>query len=640
MKGYTPTTTPKIVVERLKKLLQKLSLPKAITVDTIKDSIWNAQKSSGSSELFFLLTEHEKDQATIDETMRLMQDAWNYFPHRVLGGKSPHDLMMEYQQTGKIDQNKHIRLPKKGKSLPDIFANQYPKTVVFEKISEDTWGWGFPTLHHILTDDLWEMEEADVSPQVFEKELYRMIKLMPELFDAVNDLARVYGKRREFNLAKTLYEQTIKKARAYIPNTFTAGKDRVLWAYVANRPFLRMLAGYAMLVEQCESIEKAIPLYEEIISFNHNDNQGIRALLATAYLKTNQPEKVIELASLYANDITPDLVMGKLLALLQRNELTEAKKHLNNNKEYQTHIIKELLKTSHPKPATLMEDRVRVGGEDEAFYYWQSQGKLWEQTEGALAFLQDRTKDIQVNIISLTDKEVLAVDIFHDFLALLNLLKERPIKRTATGNISLKDIDTLLQTLKTVQPILKHTKEMGWQIRREDEILPLHLIKTMADIMHLTYKKHDKLFLSKNGRTFLDKLMPSDQFTQLFQYYRQRLNWAYYASFTEKHEAFAHLLQTQQDHIWRRLTEKGTAWIEYKMFCEALRDDLRLQTLLEESYTTPEEILYRRIDTHIFSRILSLFGCVETETKQIDKWDTEIIRFRLTKIGIALLQQQ
>lgn len=48
-----------------------------------------------------------------------------------------------------------------------------------------------------------------------------------------------------------------------------------------------MLAGYAMFAEQYEGVEKAIPLYEEILSFNPNDNQGIRAILATAYLKTN-----------------------------------------------------------------------------------------------------------------------------------------------------------------------------------------------------------------------------------------------------------------------------------------------------------------------------------------------------------------
>ncbi len=35
-----------------------------------------------------------------------------------------------------------------------------------------------------------------------------------------------------------------------------------------------------------------------------------------------------------------------------------------------------------------MGDKVTVGGEDEAYYYWQEQGRFWEETEGAKEFLQ------------------------------------------------------------------------------------------------------------------------------------------------------------------------------------------------------------------------------------------------------------
>ncbi len=629
--------TPEIVAERLTKLLQKLSLPKPITVDDVKEIIWNAKKSSGSSELFFRLTEQEKDQATIDETIHLVQDAWNYFPHRVLGGKSPYDLVTEYQQTGKIDQKTQTPLPKQGKSLHDVFASQYPETVIFEKLSDDTWGFGFPKLYHELTEQLWDLEETHISVNVFEKELHRMLKLMPELFDAVNDLAHLYGKKNEPGIAKTLYEQAITNARRYISKTFIPGRDRAIWAYLENRPFLRMMAGYAIFVEQYEGIRKAIPLYEEILSFNPNDNQGIRALLATGYLKTAQPEKIIKLTSRYPNDSTPDIVMGKLLALLKLKKMTEAKKYLNKIKDYQLHVIKELLKPSHPKPATIIEDRVRLGGEDEAYFYWQSQGNLWQTTDGALEFLAEHTKDIQAQIITVTDKEVLAVDFFHDFLTFLARLKERPIKRTATGNISIKDIEQLLKTLKTVQPIFQHAADLGWKVRTEDDIQPLHLCKILADIMHLTYKRRDKLLLAKNGQAFLRKLSPIEQYNQLVQYYWHQFNWAYFAGFTEKQETLAHVLQENQDHVWRILAEKGTEWIDYKTFCKSLRDALHLQPYLEEAYSNPENILYRRIDHILFSSNLLLFGCVEVEEKQgNDKWETIIARFRSTKIGLSL----
>ncbi len=271
---------------------------------------------------------------------------------------------MKYQQTGIVDKTKKKTLLKRGKSLHEVFAGQHPETVTFEKQSDDTWGFGYPTLHHELTERLWELEEASVPTAVFEHELHTMLKRMPELFDAVNDLAHLYGKKKQPGIAKTLYEQAIVNAKRYIPKTFVKGRDRAIWAYMPNRPFLRMLAGYAVFIEQHEGIEYAIPFYEEILSFNPNDNQGIRATLATAYVKTNQPEKVIDLASRYSDDVMPDLVMGKLLAYVMLKEHSKATTFLRHIQTHQSHVIKELLKPSHTKPAGGMEGYIRVGGMD------------------------------------------------------------------------------------------------------------------------------------------------------------------------------------------------------------------------------------------------------------------------------------
>ncbi len=77
----------------------------------------------------------------------------------------------------------------------------------------------------------------------------------------------------------------------------------------------------------------------------------------------------------------------------------------------------------------------------------------------------------------------------------------------------------------------------------------------------------------------------------------------------KKRYPLANLLQTQQDRIWRLLEEKDTSWIDYKTFCKILRDEFRLQPLLEESYSNPQEILYGRINNILFSRILTFRLC-------------------------------
>lgn len=629
-------TTKEEVERRLEKLLQKLAMPKAVTVADIKDIIWNAQKNSGSMSLFSMLAPFAKDQETIQEIMQSANEAWNYFPHRILGGKSPADLVKEYQETGKIDQSKQKPLPEQGKVFSDVFEDRYPKKVIFEKIDKETWAWGFPKLYHDLTDELWELEERRVSRESQEKELYLMIKQMPELFDAVNDLARIYRVKREFGLARSLYEQTIGRARKYIPDTFVPGRDRAIWSFLENRPFLRMLAGNALLIEQLEGHAKAIPLYEEILSFNPNDNQGIRGLLATAYLNTNQPEKVIELTSHYPESSMCDTFMGTLLAMYMLKNNAGAIKNLEQIKKYRPHIIKEILKESHPKPATFKEDMIAIGSPDEAYYYWIHQGRLWEIIPGAMDFLRENTKDIQDQLVILIEEDVMKVDFFHDFLLFLNSLKEDPVKLTATGNLSIKSLEPLLKKLKTLKPIFKRNEEYGWKLRTEDEVRSLHLIRIMTDLMHLAYKKHDKLLISKNGKAFLTNLNRVDQFKQLFDYYKNRFNWAYYSYF-KNDELLTKALQRQQERIWKLLKSNGAEWVDFKTFCKTLNEDLQLQQYLNDPYSTPEEVLYSRIKSDLFYDPLALFGCVELETKEIDKWSEEIIRFRLTKIGLAAL---
>ncbi|MGH7204067.1 MAG: hypothetical protein ACREHC_06505 [Candidatus Levyibacteriota bacterium] len=628
------------VAEQIEKLLEKLALPKPVTVEDIKDIIWNAQKNSGSTSLFSLLSPYAKDETTLQEIMQLMQDAWNYFPHRMLGGKSPYDLMQEYEKTGKIDQTKQTPLPKKGKSAPDISEDRYPKTVVFASISDDSWGWGFPKEYHELTEELWELEESQPSTEIFEKELHHMIKRAPMLFDAVNKLAHVYGLRREFGLTKTLYEQTIKTARTYIPKTFLLGTDRVIWAYIENRPFLRLLAGYIMFVEQFESVEKAIPLYEEILAFNPNDNQGIRGYLTTAYLKTNQPERVIELASHYPEGGMAELNVGTLLAYLMLKNEKQAKIVLKDIKKWHANVIKELLKPTHHKPSNMHEDHIAMGGTDEAFLYWQDQGVLWEETAGAITFLEENAKEIKAQIITFTDKDVLAIPIFQDFLAYLTYLKKQPIKRTATGNISIKAVIPFLKTLQTMQPIFENVKKYRWKIRTEDEAQPLHRLNVISDIMKLTRTKHDKILITKNGLAYLQNLSPIDQYRQLVEHYWQRVNWQHFTALgwvRDDKIAICETLQRQQNRIWDILAANGTAWIDYEAFCHILRDELQLLPLVRKDDNRPDETIDAYIHHILFTDNLSLFHCVEVEMKAGKyEGDRDITRFRSTKLGLAM----
>lgn len=57
--------------------------------------------------------------------------------------------------------------------------------------------------------------------------------------------------------------------------------------------------------------------------------------------------------------------------------------------EYHPNIAKELIKTRHRRPETMMEGYIIAGGDDEAYEYWTSSGKYWKATEGAIDFLKE-----------------------------------------------------------------------------------------------------------------------------------------------------------------------------------------------------------------------------------------------------------
>jgi len=278
--------------------------------------------------------------------------------------------------------------------LADLAESQghlRPEEVQFIPIGKVEWGFEFPRLHGELTEQLWNLEETEVSATQYQKTLRSLLKQEPELFDAANDLANFYFENEKHDQAQKIYERYVELAKSYIPPKFVQGKHHIIWAYMDNRPFLRLLAGYAQFIEATTKVSRAIPLYEEILAFNPNDNQGIRAILATAYLKTNKLVEVSELAAHYADEILPELVMGNVLALFKLGKISEAKKFLECNLEYQRHVIKEILSENHSIPATLCEGTVTVGGEDEAYYYWDAQGSLWDAAHGAKDFLRQHS---------------------------------------------------------------------------------------------------------------------------------------------------------------------------------------------------------------------------------------------------------
>ena len=103
--------------DKLKELISKNNLGEILTLDMIKDLIWREDGDKAFSEFTKKVISYFKNIKGINELNNIMQafsDAWNYFPHKSLGGLSPTEKILEY---GRKDDEAGRRAPIKNRKL-------------------------------------------------------------------------------------------------------------------------------------------------------------------------------------------------------------------------------------------------------------------------------------------------------------------------------------------------------------------------------------------------------------------------------------------------------------------------------------------------------------------------------------------
>lgn len=375
-----------------------------ITVADMKDIIWNGQDTNLVSRIAFTMAEQNK-KMKFEDILQEVNDAWNNFPHMKLNGLAPRDMVERFSR----DKDFSRDAPR-----PDfyaLFADRFPKSANIVRQRDNDWAWEYPAAFNSRRTGLATIREeaetatyddddevsAEAKDTVYEIGILfaqACLEAEPLQFEAAIILARDAFEEDESRLAMQILESTISEGRKMFPGEFSLGTDHLPWAFVDNRAFLLLLGEYATLIESMHGPQRAIPLYEEIIALNPNDNQGIRGFLATAYIKTNRLEDLLRLDEKFPEDLLAELSAGTLLALYKLGRLDEARARIKATKKHFKRIFREILKTDHQQPE-LTPGRVRVGGDDEAWFYWQNQGTFWVATRGAREFLRSEISDAQ-----------------------------------------------------------------------------------------------------------------------------------------------------------------------------------------------------------------------------------------------------
>ena len=194
------------------------------------------------------------------------------------------------------------------------------------RVAPHEWEFVYPAIYDDLMNEFhtgcesYEEGNLDDAERIFRAVLAQM----PDHLDAIHHLALVLSKRGMLAEARDLWEQTSRIGHKAFPQDFKLGRDRLEWGWLENRPFLRCLHGLALARYDDGEIEEALGLFQELLSLNPNDNQGVRAIAVQALFKLGRFEDALEITKQYPDDVMPETLYGRALALFKLGQRQEA----------------------------------------------------------------------------------------------------------------------------------------------------------------------------------------------------------------------------------------------------------------------------------------------------------------------------
>jgi len=230
------------------------------------------------------------------------------------------------------------------------------------------------------------MEEGNLLAA--EKSFKSVLARMPDHLDAIHHLAMIRSEQGLVKEACDLWEQSVRIGRKAFTLEFKADQDRLEWGWLDNRPFLRCLHGLAIAKYRNMELEDALQLFQELLSLNPNDNQGVRAMAVEVLFRLGKYEEIITLTAHYPSDMMPEILYGRALAYFKLGQRNKATVALKKAIKYLPLVAKELLKKRHRLPKTAVPGQVTIGGTDEAYYYWEQWGKIWRDDPDATIWLE------------------------------------------------------------------------------------------------------------------------------------------------------------------------------------------------------------------------------------------------------------
>jgi tetratricopeptide (TPR) repeat protein len=213
------------------------------------------------------------------------------------------------------------------------------------------------------------------------------LKLDPDCVDALLLLADRAG---DAELSLPLFQRATEAgARQLGPDLFEQDAGH-FWGILETRPYMRARQQLALTLMELGRYDEAAGHLRELLRLNPGDNQGNRYLLVHALMEENHLDELEELLnrSEYKDEDSAEWAFSRaLLAFRKDAESPEAQTQLEHAMRINPHVVPLLIGRA-PLPAGLPPS-YSPGGEDEAVLYVDQAAPEWQETDGAIDWLEE-----------------------------------------------------------------------------------------------------------------------------------------------------------------------------------------------------------------------------------------------------------
>lgn len=306
-------------------------------------------------------------------------------------------------------------------------------------------------------DDVLEQREAGiVTPARYLKTLKALVERYPDFIDGHTHLGYALMEEGKPKLALEACLRGLEAGESAIPTGYSGPIE---WGFLENRPFLRAAHGVVLSRLRLGQRSEALQLMEKVLTWNPNDNQGIRYLIGSEYLRAGETKKA---ESVFTNEAAhyPPYYYEHALLHLKADDPVSAATKLRHGFVANGYIAEML--SGNPEPAALAIWHSSNFAEPEAAReYLDHCEDLWRQTPGAVAFMRwlyTHPKILAERAAILECREALLWD--HDFASRQALILREEAGRARINDVLSKEIvrrrpDRHGRSIEPWQPVVK-----------------------------------------------------------------------------------------------------------------------------------------------------------------------------------------